>query len=402
MPPKTATKRKTRAIAEQNAPPAKRQKIDSTMSEGAQESLETTMPLESSGLELLTTPSPATATNATITSSAAVSATQKRRRAQRGLRQFSHKVCEKVQQKGTTTYMEVAKELVDEYAEETKKDAKNIRRRVYDALNVLLAMDIITKEKKQITWKGYPANVQMKREGLVRQRENVRRTMEQRKKQYEELQSQNEALKALYERNKKAPQVEDHDKVKMPFIIVHTSKETIIECQMDTNATEVFFNFTEPFEIHNDSELLMHIFHESKDPFSHRDFAASALTSSQRTTTTTTTTTGKDLSHSSVLVGISEPATPVRDHTVTPRIHHLTAHSMAAGLSPGRPLFTSPGRFPSSSANHHRDDNILADFSGESIPFPEAPADSHMLMETDFSSSAEAKEDVLQLGEHEG
>ena len=31
-----------------------------------------------------------------------------------------------------------------------------MRRRVYDALNVLMAMDIISKEKKEIQWKGLP------------------------------------------------------------------------------------------------------------------------------------------------------------------------------------------------------------------------------------------------------
>lgn len=35
---------------------------------------------------------------------------------------------------------------------------KNIRRRVYDALNVLMAMDIITKEKKEIRWVGLPTH----------------------------------------------------------------------------------------------------------------------------------------------------------------------------------------------------------------------------------------------------
>jgi predicted alternative tryptophan synthase beta-subunit len=35
---------------------------------------------------------------------------------------------------------------------------KNIRRRVYDALNVLMAMDIISKEKKEIKWIGLPNN----------------------------------------------------------------------------------------------------------------------------------------------------------------------------------------------------------------------------------------------------
>ena len=37
-------------------------------------------------------------------------------------------------------------------------DHKNIRRRVYDALNVLMAMNIISKEKKEIKWLGLPTN----------------------------------------------------------------------------------------------------------------------------------------------------------------------------------------------------------------------------------------------------
>lgn len=32
--------------------------------------------------------------------------------------------------------------------------------RVYDALNVLMAMDIITKEKKNIMWRGLPTNTE--------------------------------------------------------------------------------------------------------------------------------------------------------------------------------------------------------------------------------------------------
>lgn len=35
-------------------------------------------------------------------------------------------------------------------------EEKNIRRRVYDALNVLMAMGIILKDKKDIQWKGLP------------------------------------------------------------------------------------------------------------------------------------------------------------------------------------------------------------------------------------------------------
>ena len=95
---------------------------------------------------------------------------RKREKCSKGLRHFSMKVCEKVKQKGTTTYNQVADELVSEYcggltnASSTSSsdlwthDQKNVRRRVYDALNVLMAMGIISKEKKEIKWIGLPYN----------------------------------------------------------------------------------------------------------------------------------------------------------------------------------------------------------------------------------------------------
>jgi len=45
-----------------------------------------------------------------------------------------------------------------EYLCHLQYDQKNIRRRVYDALNVLMAMNIISKEKKEIRWIGLPTN----------------------------------------------------------------------------------------------------------------------------------------------------------------------------------------------------------------------------------------------------
>ncbi|KAJ3081847.1 hypothetical protein HK102_002098, partial [Quaeritorhiza haematococci] len=82
----------------------------------------------------------------------------------KGLRRFSRMVADKVQIKGSTTYNEVADELVEELEAQarergTKFDQKNIRRRVYDALNVLMALEIIVKDKKEIRWKGFPLSL---------------------------------------------------------------------------------------------------------------------------------------------------------------------------------------------------------------------------------------------------
>ncbi|CAJ0578776.1 unnamed protein product, partial [Mesorhabditis spiculigera] len=87
----------------------------------------------------------------------------------KGLRHFSNKVSEKVKQKVSTTYNEVADELVTEYFESLSEtpdtqcqtyDMKNIRRRVYDALNVLMAVNIIVRQSKviEIRWNGLPVS----------------------------------------------------------------------------------------------------------------------------------------------------------------------------------------------------------------------------------------------------
>ncbi|XP_029460492.1 transcription factor Dp-1 isoform X3 [Rhinatrema bivittatum] len=164
----------------------------------------------------------------------------------KGLRHFSMKVCEKVQRKGTTSYNEVADELVAEFSttdnhispNESAYDQKNIRRRVYDALNVLMAMNIISKEKKEIKWIGLPTNSAQECQNL------------------EQI-----AFKNLVQRNRQAEQQANrpppsNSVIHLPFIIVNTSKKTVIDCSISNDKFEYLFNFDNTFEIHDDIEVL--------------------------------------------------------------------------------------------------------------------------------------------------
>jgi len=46
-------------------------------------------------------------------------------------------------------------------------------------------------------------------------------------------------------------------KIELPFIIVNTKNTTVIECEVaDDRSAYFFFNFSLPFEIHDDSEIL--------------------------------------------------------------------------------------------------------------------------------------------------
>lgn len=76
----------------------------------------------------------------------------------KGLRLFSQHVCDILQQRGRVTYNELVEQLMDEL--EASSDPKNIRRRVYDALNVLMAIHFISKDKKEIHWIGDTLSVE--------------------------------------------------------------------------------------------------------------------------------------------------------------------------------------------------------------------------------------------------
>ncbi|CAH2223441.1 transcription factor Dp-1 isoform X1 [Pelobates cultripes] len=188
----------------------------------------------------------------------------------KGLRHFSMKVCEKVQKKGTTSYNEVADELVAEFSSADNHispndaqayDQKNIRRRVYDALNVLMAMNIISKEKKEIKWIGLPTNSAQECHNLEVERQRRLERIKQKQSQLQELILQQIAFKNLVQRNRQAEQLANrpppsNSVIHLPFIIVNTSKKTVIDCSISNDKFEYLFNFDNTFEIHDDIEVL--------------------------------------------------------------------------------------------------------------------------------------------------
>jgi len=200
----------------------------------------------------------------------AFSSDSKRRKTEKGgkgLRHFSMKVCEKVQAKGSTSYNEVADELVNELTDpgcssptDQQYDQKNIRRRVYDALNVLMAMNIISKEKKEIKWLGLPTNSVQEANGLEIDKTRRIERIKAKTQQLQDLILQQIAFKNLVERNKDREKSEGapppNSSIQLPFIIVNTSKETVIDCSISNDKREYLFNFDDTFEIHDDMEVL--------------------------------------------------------------------------------------------------------------------------------------------------
>ena len=183
--------------------------------------------------------------------------------------------------KGVTTYNEVADELVAEFSNDIAAlngsgmnsssqfqnnsynehnepfDQKNIRRRVYDALNVLMAMNIISKEKKEIRWIGLPTNSTQECFDLEQEKQERLKRIKVKKQQLRDLLLQQIAFKNLVERNKNFAQMPSEMVIiRLPFIIVNTDKATVIDCSISNDKSEYLFNFDNTFEIHDDIEVL--------------------------------------------------------------------------------------------------------------------------------------------------
>ena len=191
--------------------------------------------------------------------------------AAKGLRHFSMMVCQKVEEKGTTTYNEVADELVKKVVAERKEedpsgsfDQKNIRRRVYDALNVLMAMDIISKEKKEIIWKGLPTAAKQDLDSIEKEIECREQQVAQKKEALRDLLIQQVCFRNLVQRNhqletanKQQRKVEVPDgKIPLPFLVVNTDKLAETKCDMSKDLTYITFNFSLPFGVSDDNTIL--------------------------------------------------------------------------------------------------------------------------------------------------
>lgn len=229
--------------------------------------------------------SPKTTTPSTFGSASGFTPTSK---TSRGLRHFSVQVCKFVESRGKTTYNEVADNLVRQVIIQRRKedpnckcDEKNIRRRVYDALNVLMAMDIISKDKKEIIWKGLPGGPEDSRpsrqvfpEESEYDEEEVHALMPERDYRRAEIERKQEALREIlvqqvcfrnlvvHNQRREYPHGRPHnplpedEKIPLPFIISNTKPSAVVQCDMNPDKTDVMFEFDSPFEINDDNTIL--------------------------------------------------------------------------------------------------------------------------------------------------
>lgn len=188
----------------------------------------------------------------------------------KGLRHFAVRVCKKVEEKGNTSYNEVADELVNEerlarQSQQQVVDEKNIRRRVYDSLNVLMAMGILAKDKKQISWQGLSI-LQPNRPVIDKYRMKSavdaarQRVIKKQKDVFEFTNQINRILNLIHHRN--TSMTDDHvdeNRLTMPFMIVTAKHNANINLTMTESRQEICFTFDKSFALLDDVEILKRI-----------------------------------------------------------------------------------------------------------------------------------------------
>ena len=164
---------------------------------------------------------------------------KKRTRSKNGLKALSWKVKEIVERLGSSTYQEVADCLVRE--EIDLKAEKNIRRRVYDALNVLIAVGVLQKYSKVVhPIRKIKVNTQEKIENLKILSEKYMR------------------VKAVIERNKQNKM--GYQNLFMPFNLVAVPRgEEQAKIMINVHKTNACIKLDRNFVLKNSDDVLKYV-----------------------------------------------------------------------------------------------------------------------------------------------
>ncbi len=165
----------------------------------------------------------------------------------RGLRSVSVRMCHLLRQKQTCTCNEVADQLTEESQAaamrehaEAKPDAnspvpeKNLRRRIYDALNVLASAGVVEKDGEVVHWRGLPDHIEVS--ALQSEKRQLQISIANKKRLAAQIQETRAAFEVLLKRNRDpefSQETEQSARLTMPFVsIVADSRIQIDHVEM--------------------------------------------------------------------------------------------------------------------------------------------------------------------------
>mmetsp|Transcript_32341 Transcript_32341/g.126757 ORF Transcript_32341/g.126757 Transcript_32341/m.126757 type:complete len:340 (-) Transcript_32341:567-1586(-) len=199
----------------------------------------------------------------------------------KGLRALSKSLVSKIYGLGKVNCSDVADELALEMGDEASPLRtileegqrpmdmpgydKNVRRRVYDALNVLVAVGAIAKDGKFIEWKGVELN---RGSSSKREYSAVKSRIEDKRSILNELRMQHTAFQRLGARNRNLmlgdspPRLAS--RVNFPFALVKSALNGDISLETTEDQRMMHFCFSSKFDLLTDAEIVLMMMNNTK------------------------------------------------------------------------------------------------------------------------------------------
>lgn len=195
-----------------------------------------------------------------------------------GLKEISKRVMEIIKQSGQTTYKAISDQIVNEINEKSLKDEKNIRRRIYDSLNVMKSMKLFHRDKnsKTIMW-NYdqefdPLNeIENKTDYDEKNNEckedskniiELKKAIKEKKEKCTLLNEELKGLKNVLERNNREDaNIPENNKLYFPFIVIEfqNNKENKINIALNEDQTKAHLGFDEAEAMYGDLDMVSKI-----------------------------------------------------------------------------------------------------------------------------------------------
>ena len=191
---------------------------------------------------------------------------------ERGLKHFSKRVLTAFYEK-TTTLDQVSKDLMVQFSgssyNEDVTDERSVKRRVYEVCNVAQALDLIEIEDKKIIWRGITSsqssymyeNELMARKARIVSKKRLVRDLIMHQLAFRRLvnrnrEDQGKDASHLNISDSNNSSASSNSRIMIPAMTISFKDTGSMRLETDTAMTEAHMAFSEPFEIHDEKEIL--------------------------------------------------------------------------------------------------------------------------------------------------
>ena len=159
----------------------------------------------------------------------------------KGLKTLSARVKSILINKRPTSYREVAEELILEMNAVSKSEEKNILRRVYDALNVLIAADVVIKKDLEYCWK-----------------ENTQTNLDAKRANLKSIANKYYSIISLMQRNLQMQKPSEI--LNLPLLVVATDEvDNRLKIESSSSSSIIRIKLQKKVSIHKDCDLLPYL-----------------------------------------------------------------------------------------------------------------------------------------------